>query len=279
LTLPLAYKEIDLMTTAKVAYSVFTKPWKTVSLQRLGDFVAGLGFDGIELPVRPGYQVEPEQVADLPRAARQLAESGVKILSVAGPTNEATIAACAAAGVPTIRVMAPVSREETYLEAESRYRREFDALMPLLERYGVQVGVQNHNGRFVANAAGLRALVEGYDPRYIALVWDTAHEALDGMQPDLALDLVWSHLCMVNLKNAFWRRTSGDEAPLAEWEVYWTTGAQGRASWPRVAQELQRRGYEGVVCLTAEYTEEEAVNHLIAEDIAFARSLFAEVAL
>ena len=272
------------MTTSGVSYSVFTKPWKALSLQQLGEFVAGLGFDGIELPVRPGYQVEPEQVGDLPKAARQLAEFGVKILSVAGPTDEATIAACAAADVPTIRIMAPVDRGETYLEAEARYRREFDALVPLLEKYGVQVGVQNHYGRFVANAAGLRSLVEGYDPRHIAIVWDAAHEALDGMEPDLALDMVWSQLCMVNLKNAFWRRveraaTSESAVDVAEWEVYWTTGLQGRAAWPRVVHELQRRGYEGVVCLTAEYTEEDAVDRLIALDIAFARSLFEEGAL
>jgi sugar phosphate isomerase/epimerase len=271
------------MTTFGVTYSVFTKPWRTRSLRRLGEFVAKLGFDGIELPVRPGYQIEPEQVAKLPQAARQLAEFGVKILSVAGPTDEATIAACAAAGVPTIRIMAPVERGESYLRTEARYRREFDALLPLLERYGVQVGVQNHNGRFVANAAGLRSLVEGCDPRYIGVVWDAAHEALDGMEPELALDMVWSHLCMVNLKNAFWDRRpeaarSGNPRQTAEWQVYWTTGPEGRASWPRVAQELQRRAYRGVVCLTAEYTDEEAVDRYIARDIAFARSLFAEAA-
>jgi sugar phosphate isomerase/epimerase len=271
------------MATFGVTYSVFTKPWRTLSLKRLGEFVAKLGFDGIELPVRPGYQIEPEQVSKLPQAARQLAEFGVRILSVAGPTDEATIAACAAAGVPTIRIMAPVERGETYVQAEARYRREFDTLVPLLERYGVQVGVQNHHGRFVANAAGLRSLVEGCDPRYIGIVWDAAHEALDGMEPDLALDMVWSHLCMVNLKNAFWDRmpqgaSSGSEPGIAEWQVYWTTGPKGRASWPQVAHELQRRAYRGVVCLTAEYTDEDAVDRYIARDIAFARSLLEEVA-
>src|SRR5512140_453400 len=88
--------------------SVFTKPWK-MSLDRLGGRIARLGFDAVELPVRPGYQVEPENVSrGLPRAARQLAEHGVKIHSVAGPADEPTIRACAEAGVPIIRVMARV---------------------------------------------------------------------------------------------------------------------------------------------------------------------------
>lgn len=170
--------------TNKISYSVFTKPWRTVSLAQLGEFVSGLGFDGVEFPVRPGYQVEPENVKDLPRAAKVLGEFGVKILSVAGPTDEATIAACAEAGVPVIRVMAGINKGESYLEAESRYRRTYDGLVPLLERYGVQLGVQNHFGRFVANAIGLRRLVEPYDPRTIGIVWDAAHEALNGNDLD-----------------------------------------------------------------------------------------------
>jgi sugar phosphate isomerase/epimerase len=258
-----------------VRFSVFTKPWKAISLAELGELVSGLGFDGIELPVRPGYQVTPENVASLPAAARTLAEFGVTIYSVAGPTDEATIAACAEAGVPTIRIMAPIDQDEPYLEAEARYRRTFDALLPHLDAYGVQVGVQNHVGRFVAHAVGLRRLAEGYDPRHIAIVWDAAHEALNGGEPDLALDVVWSHLCMVNLKNAFWRRVNGPEAEEAGWQVHWTAGRHGRASWSRVAGELKSRSYEGVVCLTAEYSDEAAVGRLIAEDIAFARGLFA----
>ena len=261
------------MAIGKFKLSVFTKPWKTMSLSQLGEFVHGLGFDGIEFPVRPGYQVEPENVAALPAAAKRLAATGVEILSVAGPMDEATIAACGEAGVPVIRIMARVNSDETYLEAEERYQREFDALLPLLERHGVTVGVQNHCGRFVASAVGLRRLVEQYDPKLVAGVWDAAHEALNGSEPDLALDAIWSHLCMVNLKNAIWQRTNGPEAEHAQWKPYWTSGRHGLASWPKVADELKRRGYEGVVCLTAEYSDEESVERLIAEDVAFARSL------
>jgi sugar phosphate isomerase/epimerase len=259
-----------------VSFSVFTKPWKTQAIAEVGAFVRDLGFDGIELPVRPGYQVEPERVVeDLPRAAKELAALGVEICSVAGPTDEATIVACAEAGVPIIRTMAHIGREEGYTSGESRYRDEYDALLPLLDKYGVTIGVQNHCDWFVANAVGLRSLLAGYDPKHVAAVWDAAHEALNGCLPELAIDTIWSHLCMVNLKNAFWLRSNGPEAEHAEWTHYWTTGRHGLASWPRVAQELKRRDYSGVVCLTAEYSDEEAVERLIAEDVAFAKAILA----
>jgi sugar phosphate isomerase/epimerase len=242
-------------------------------IPELGRFVARLGFEAIELPVRPGYPIEPGKVRELPQAARQLADCGVRIASIAGPTDEVTLAACAEAGVPVVRVCVQI-KEENYLAAVTKLHSEYDALVPLLARYGVALGIQNHCDRFVPNAMCLRHLIGKYDPKHIGAVWDAAHNALNGEDPDLALDIVWSHLCMVNLKNAVWLRTNGPEAEYAKWRHYWTSGRQGLASWPKVVAELRKRNYTGVVCLTAEYSDEAAVNRLIAEDIAFARSLF-----
>jgi sugar phosphate isomerase/epimerase len=263
------------MNGTDVTFTVFTKPWKT-PLPALGGFLKNLGFDGVELPVRPGFQVEPERVArQLPEAVRVLAECGLSIVSVAGPTDEATIAACAENGVRLIRICVDIPAGSTYLEHEARLQREFDALVPILDRYGVTVGIQNHNGRYLANAMGIRHLIERYDRKHLSAVLDPAHCALNGEIPELALDIVWSHLCMVNLKNVYRRRTNGPEAPVAAYDHYWTSGRQGLCSWLTVARELQRRDYCGPVCLTAEYSDEAAVDRLIAQDIAYARSLFA----
>jgi sugar phosphate isomerase/epimerase len=260
-----------------VVFSVFTKSWKLPAPQ-LAEFVRGLGFSAIELPVRPSYQVEPENVEKgLPKAAKQFADCGVQVASIAGPTDERTLAACAAAGVPTIRVMVQIG-DAGYLASVAQTQREYDALAPLLEKYRVRIGVQNHCDRFVCNATGLRHLIERYDPRHFGAVWDAGHSALNGEDPELGIDIVWSHLCMVNLKNAFWRRVNGPEAEDVQWRPHWTTGRQGLAPWPRVAAELKRRGYSGVVCLTAEYDDGASVNRLIAEDITFAKSLFAKEA-
>lgn len=256
-----------------ITFSVFTKPWK-MPLPELGKFVGGLGFDGIELPVRPGYQVEPQHIArDLPHAVAELASHGVRITSVATEPTAEAITACAKLGIPTIRIMAEVG-PEGYRAAEARHQATYTRLLPLLRDAGIRLGVQNHNGQYVCNASGLRHLLEPFDPAHVGAVWDAAHTALNGEAPNLALDIIWPHLVMVNLKNALWRRTTGPEAADVAWEPYWTSARQGLASWPRVAAILQERGYDGVVCLTAEYSDEPAVDRLIAEDIAYARSLF-----
>nr|WP_275983870.1 sugar phosphate isomerase/epimerase family protein [Paenibacillus hamazuiensis] len=239
----------------------------------LGRFVRGTGFDGIELPIRSGFWVEPETAfRTLPELAKQLGEQGVGILSVAAEIDETVFAACAEAGVPLIRIMAGIEREG-YKAAEEKMKRKLEQLVPLCEKYGVRVGVQQHYGNFINDSNGLMRLMEHLDPVHVGAVWDAAHDAFAGQQPEYGLDIVWSHLAMLNLKNGFFVRSNGPEAETAEWKRHFTTGRHGMAHWPRIAKYVKERGYSGVVCLTAEYTDLANKDKYIAEDLAYAKSL------
>ncbi|GAB4455083.1 MAG: hypothetical protein OHK0029_10580 [Armatimonadaceae bacterium] len=258
-------------------FTVFTKPWIT-PLPELGKFVSALGFDGIELPVRPGYPVDPDNMAEeLPRAARLLREEfGLRIESVAGPLTTEGIAACGEAGVPIIRICPRPRDGESYTEEETRLQREWESLVPVLEEHQVTIGVQNHSGRFIpVHAMGLARIVSPFDPRHVCSVWDTAHNALEGENVEFGLDLLHGpHLKMVNLKNAIRVWTTGPEAEDVGWKTYWTSGRQGFASWSQIASSLKAREWSGVICLTAEYSDPNSKDRLIAEDIRYARSLF-----
>ncbi len=263
------------MAPQDVRFAVFTKPWPHDSVEELADRVVGLGFDGAEIPVRPGFQVEPDNAEKgLPELVERFGERQLSVVSIASALVEPVFAACAAAGVPVIRVMAPITRGQ-YLESEAAVRRQLADAVPLCERYGVRVGVQQHYGDNVTDALGLRSLLSGVDARWVGAIWDAAHDALAGLAPESGIDLVWDRLLMVNLKNAFYFRTNGPEAETAQWSRHFTSGPQGMASWPRVAAELRRRDYRGAVCLTAEYTDEEAVDRLCGQDLAYAKGLFA----
>ncbi|MCE5276468.1 MAG: sugar phosphate isomerase/epimerase [Planctomycetaceae bacterium] len=259
----------------KVSFTVFTKPWPKLAPAELAAFVKKMGFDGIEMPVRPGYPVTPENVGKaLPEAARIMADHGVRIGTVAGPTDEPTIAACAAAGVPIIRICVGIARDTDYLSGIAAQQKQWEAMMPMLERYGVAIGVQNHCGRYIANAMQIHHAISQYDPHQICAVWDAGHNGLEGEQPDLALDIVWSHLRVVNLKSAIWQGQAPDENGQVLWRSIWTTARAGRANWPWVARELVQRGFVGDICLTAEYSDHDHVDEQIGEDIQYARALF-----
>jgi sugar phosphate isomerase/epimerase len=259
--------------------AIFVKPWKSMDLPELSDHIKSLGFDLIELPVRHGFPCQPDAIEkDLPKAVKMLADAGIRVLNVtvALPlADERLYAACAEAGVTMNRVM--FSRgDKTYWDAEADARRKLDAAMPFCEQYNIQIGVQNHYGNSLpVNAMGLYNLMKDYDPKYVGAIWDPAHNALEGMEPEPALDIVASHLCVVNLKNAYWKRFSGPEADVAKWKVYWTSGKQGRASWERVISKIKAMNYTGPICFSAEYSHEDEVDNLIVKDLAFAKHFLA----
>jgi sugar phosphate isomerase/epimerase len=272
------------MTATGNALTVFTKSWPEMPTADLAAFIRDLGFDGVELPVRPGFQVPPEDVArGLPAAARIFADAGVKIGSVAGPTDEPTIDAMGEAGIPILRICVNIDTEAGYRASEDKLRGQFDELVPILDRCGVTLGVQNHCGRYVGSAVALVRLIEKYDPKHVGAVLDPAHCGLDGEPEDMAIDVAWPHLVLVNLKNGVWARAEElGAAGEAVWQTRWTLGREGITSWPAVAAELKRRGYDGDLCLSAEYSPPEAggqlygrdVDALIADDLAFAKKLF-----
>ena len=238
------------MTETANPFTVFTKPWPEMSLPELADFVKGLGFGGVELPLRPGYQVTPDTISDgLPEAARVLGDRGIRIGSVAGPTDEKTIAACGEAGVPIIRICVGIDMEIGYMATEEKLRREYDALVPILDKHDVSIGVQNHCGAMVGSAVGIMHLIEKYDPKHMSAVLDPAHSAVDGEPEAMGLDIVWSHLSLINFKAAFRMRTNGPEDPEAKWKVHWTTGRHSGFSWSLMVNLLKGRGYTKDICL------------------------------
>jgi sugar phosphate isomerase/epimerase len=255
---------------------VFTKPWKNVPLGELVARISAMGFNSIEYPVRYGFQVDPDHSTDgLKHLSKLCSEANLQILSVAADPTESIFRACFEAGIPTVRIMAPLDRRG-YLVSWSEFCRDLDKWEVWSRRYGVKIGIQPHHSNLIADSFELYTLLRDRDPETVGAIWDAAHDALTGRDPEVGLDLVWDRLLMVNLKNAYYRRISGPEVE-AVWERYFTTGSQGLASWARVIRYLSRRGYSGPICLTAEYTRGDDVDVLVRQDLDFVKGLIAEV--
>ncbi|MCL2319319.1 MAG: sugar phosphate isomerase/epimerase [Treponema sp.] len=265
----------------KNVLTVFTKPWKEDSLEALADRVARLGFQGIELPVRDGYQVNPGNYREtLGKAVAVFAKRNVAITSVAGPIEANMVRAMGQSGVKILRVMLSADPKKNYLEQEEAYYRSVTELLPVLESSGVTLGVQNHFGNYLGcSAAGLMRFVGRFPKAQVAAVLDLAHCAICGEITEFALDIAASHLIMVNIKSGSRRRVNFENAPEAEWKTVWTSADHGALSWKHAAGELHRRNYGGPICLTAEYSgpdkplEGEDTAALVKKDLAYWNSL------
>ena len=268
-------------------FIVFTKPWKNISLGELGALVKDMGFDGVEYPLREGYQVQPSDgVQGIKMLVSELSKSGVTVDSIAGGidvkfssdnkvagVNEDLFAACGEAGVKIIRICQGLDRKIGFFENIGQIKRTYDAILPYCEKYGVTVGVQMHCSLSISSAAETYILLKDYDPKHIAAVWDSGHNGLAGTDPCMALDTVWDMLCMVNFKAAYWKLRNGPEQDEARWDAYWTTGRHGGGSWREAVNHLKKRAYSGIICMPAEYSDEPNVEKFTRQDIAYLKGL------
>ncbi|MDI6618084.1 MAG: sugar phosphate isomerase/epimerase family protein [Clostridiales bacterium] len=264
------------MEKKEIIFGVFTKPWTTQSLDELGNMLSKMGFNGVEFCLRKGYQIEPESAKEgLKKLVSVMKKYGIAVTSIGSSTDENIFEACAEAGVPIIRTLAPIDLKKGYNAAVEEVKRRIDKVVPLCEKYNVKLGIQHHYGPMISNSMELYQLLKDYDPKYIGAIWDSAQSVLAGEEVEQGLDIIWPYLCLVNLKNVFYLRTNGPESE-AKWHRYFTTGKQGLASWPRIAGYLKKRQYKGAVILTHEYSNQAEVNKLLAEDVRYAKSLFDE---
>lgn len=261
--------------SATWTWSVFTKWWSSLGAPELAGLVSGLGFSAIELPIRPGCQVTPDDVAvTLPRFAAVLRDGGVSLTSVAADLDERVLAACAEVGVPLVRIMPRVARP--YRDSVARLRDHLAGNATLVEKYGVTVGVQHHHGAYLTTATAVRELLDPL-PTCYGVVWDAGHEGLAGQDVATSLEAVRDRLVQVNLKNAVLERIRVTD-DLGERQVYgrhiWVDGPDGFADWARALATLRELDWTGPVCVCAEYSGDQA---LVAEraraDLRHARSL------
>ncbi|MFC0627925.1 sugar phosphate isomerase/epimerase family protein [Kribbella deserti] len=260
---------------SEFCWSVFTKPWSELPGDELGKLVAGLGFNGAEIPVRDTAFVTPATaVRVLPTFVAQLRDHGVSPISIASGLEEETFAACQAAGVPMIRIMAELG-PDGYASSVRRIRARLESVVPLARQYGVQVGVQPHHGRFVSSSLGVLALLEGLPPEYFKVVWDAAHDVLAGDDPRVTLPLVADRLGIVNLKNVIYRQVEPARGCLGgAWKPWFVEGPDGLSDWAAVLATLAELGYAGPVCLTGQYSDPAVpVESRLAQDLARARGL------
>jgi len=234
-----------------------------------------MGFDTIEFPLRPGFQIDLDELPQsATRAASTLAAAGLTITSVASTPSERVFGACADIGVPVIRIMAPIAAAG-YAASDGELRRYLDSLVPSCERFGVRVGIQPHSDDYISDSIELANLLTDYDPAHIGAVWDSAHDALARKPPAHTLPALWSHLAVVKFKNACYeqdgRRADGSRV----WKTEFVAGADGLGDWSQAADTLVDGGYAGNVCMAAEFTDETDLEYKVACDFAYLQSLLA----
>src|SRR5437762_1902798 len=84
----LTYSPNHLLTHSPMNYILFSKMVRELGIPQLIQTLKDVGADGVDLCVRPGHPVNPENSrSELPKAAKAIRDTGLVIPMVTGPTN------------------------------------------------------------------------------------------------------------------------------------------------------------------------------------------------
>jgi sugar phosphate isomerase/epimerase len=240
-----------------MTYVYFTKLLQDLDIDGLIKFCQEVGLDGVDLTVRPGYPVTPDNVADeLPPVKKKLADAKLSIGMVTAPTTltdpeskqaRAIFEACGKAGIPAVKI-GYFTYKQKFDTTLAEARKSLAAFAKLAANTGVKCCYHTHSGSYLGNnAAGLRLLLQDLDPHQVGAFADTGHLAVNGGPIRMELDIIRDWLHLVAIKDMAWEKEKD------EWKNRVVPAGQGIVRWNEVAQALADCHFAGTISLHAEY--------------------------
>jgi len=241
----------------------FSKHFQWAGIPEMAETVASLGYEGVDLTVRPGGHVEPARVEeDLPRAAEIIAKAGLKlpmitsgIVDAASPHAETVIKTCAALGIRRYRwdgFRYDVSRPLP--EQLEGFRARIAQLAALNRRYGVCAMYHTHSGpgRVGACMWDLYLLLKDADREAVAVNFDIGHATVEGGYGGWihSTRLLLPYTKGVAVKDFLWQR---NEKGL--WAPRWRPLGEGMVNFRQFFAMLKQSGFSGPLQLHMEYAE------------------------
>ena len=237
------------------AFNLFTKHLVGLPYDQLAETVAGLGFTGVEAPVRKGGHVEPARVEeDLPKLVEAFKKCGVKIALMTTDINavndadrtEKVLRTAGALGIPSYRMKwYGYAAGKSHWEQLDAIKPQLRDLVALSRELRILPGYQNHSGaKFVgAGIWDMAMLMKDYRADELSWNFDFFHATVEGgLSWPNELALARDHISMVYFKNFTWQGRVPVGCPLAD----------GVVAKDSVAL-LRKSGYAGPVCLHVEY--------------------------
>jgi sugar phosphate isomerase/epimerase len=230
---------------------VFTKPFGSMSIAELADSMAELGVDGVDLVVRDGQTVTPDDPDGIIAVAGALAERGLALevvtTSFTEPDEhaEAIFDACAETGVRLVRAgFFRYDPAQGYQRSLASAQRGLAGLAGIAADSGVRLAVQLHHGTIHQSAAHALRLISDLDD--VLVYADFGNQTKEGSEDwRLTLDLIGDRLACVGVKTAAWHSAPDGWRP--DWVQLSSEG--GIVPWPEILPGLRERGYDGPLSL------------------------------
>lgn len=232
---PRAEMAAEAGSTEGLPLVVFSKVYQELKLnyQEAAELTAEAGLNGVDCPVRPKGEIEPEQAAEeMPRYFEALRKRNLSlpllttaITSPATPHTERVLRTARGLGVQFYRLGARLHAKDVPLERQIREAKaELQDLAALNRDLGIGAIFQNHSpsGRkyLGGDLAELRELVADLDPAQVGVAFDIGHAlVVHGDTWRAHFDHLRPHIRVIYVKDV---TRSGTWLPLGKGAIFQT---------------------------------------------------------
>jgi sugar phosphate isomerase/epimerase len=203
----------------------FSKAMHWLNYNDMAALLAEAGFEGIDLTVRPGGHVLPENVeADLPKAVEAARKKGLAIdmivtaiVDANDPLTERILKTASSVGVKYYRMgYLSYNDQDGIWNSLQKMKPGLKKLEALNRKYKIHGAYQNHYGRRVGGPSwDLYELLKDFDPAYIGCNYDVRHAVAEGGSTwILGLKLLAPWIKCTNLKDFHWMKTNDKWNPV-----------------------------------------------------------------
>jgi L-ribulose-5-phosphate 3-epimerase len=211
--------------------SVFSKNLQWLDYEGMAREAAALGFDGVDLTVRPGGHVLPENVErDLPAAVNAVEKKGLKVFSIVTAIDNAedslsvrVLETAKKLGIRHYRLgWFHYDEKLPIRENLKKISARFTALEALNKRIGIHGAYQNHEGHyFGAPVWDLAKVFEELKPSFTGSQYDVYHAVVEGAHSWVyGFELLAPYIKTINIKDFRWEKKDGkwdsQSVPLGE---------------------------------------------------------------
>lgn len=243
--------------------SLFSKHLQWLDYENMARVAAEMGFDGVDLTVRPQGHVLPERVeTDLPEAMEAVRKAGINIYMIttsiddAGdPVADKILKTASSLGIRHYRTGwlyydTNIPTEDNIKMAQEKLRK----LAELNEKYSISGEYQNHSGvyaegiHFGAAIWDLAGALKNINSPWIGSQYDIYHAVIEGASTwPVPLELISPWIRSINIKDYLWTEKEGkyitESVPLGE----------GMVDYKHYLSLLKGYKLEIPVCLHCEY--------------------------
>jgi L-ribulose-5-phosphate 3-epimerase len=220
----------------KFPVRLFSKALDKYDFDFMCECIAKSGIGGIDLTVRQGGRVEPENVAtELPKLVRQAKKYDLVtdmmvtgIVSVADPYAEQVLKTAFESGIKYYRLgWLDYDHRIGIWESLQKFRSALKEIADLNRKYKILGGYQNHAGQMIGSPVwDLHELLPDLPAEFLGVQYDVRHAMVEGANSwIIGLQLMAAHITSLAVKDFTWINVKGKPqavtVPLGEGMVDW----------------------------------------------------------